>query len=206
MCPILPKPTVETKKSRGNELTWSEKVALLEKFDRWSEDLKARGVPKPSVRQFENLHAKRNTVSRLLKQRSKLKGLQDVMPDASAQLRHRIVLRPFLPVEYLLRDWLQYFRQRLIPINVQVLCLLAQDVYRAWKIDNGPLHDDRGNEPTWSNGWAYQFIKSWGLEYHKMKGEAASVSWDTIKDEVQEIMNELDKYEPEDNQNPRRIM
>lgn len=197
MCPILPKTTVDIKESRSNELTWSEKVALLEKFDRWNEDLKARGA-KPSIRQFEHLYAKRNMMSRLLQQREKLKGLQTVMPEETAQRRHRIMSRPFLPVEYLLRDWLLYFRRRLIPVNVQVLCLLAQDVYRTWKIENGPLRDGKGKEPTWSTSWAQKFIKSWNLTYHSMRGEAASVSWDEIKDEVQKIMEELNNYELDD--------
>ncbi|KAF9937752.1 hypothetical protein BGZ65_001082 [Modicella reniformis] len=84
------------------------------------------------------------------------------------------------------------------PCQQKDLALLANDVYRAWVIDNGPLHDNKGKEPSWSPNWALKFIKSWNWTYHKMRGEAASVSWDQIKDEIQKIMIELDQYQLED--------
>jgi hypothetical protein len=179
-------------------LTWNEKQDLLKKFDEWTADLKAQGVAKPSVRLFEQLYSKRGKVLRLLHQRSKLEGLHQVMPKEAAASRQRLMLRPFLPVESLLRDWLLYFRKRLIPVNIQILCLLAKDVYQSWIIDNGPLHDNKGKEPTWSRNWAQKFIKAWNIKYHKMKGEVGSVQIDEIQDEVNHIMTELDKYELDD--------
>ncbi|KAF9981368.1 hypothetical protein BGZ65_004028, partial [Modicella reniformis] len=126
--PILLKPSSDSKKS-NQELTWEQKAALLKKYDEWCKDVIALGV-KPSIRRFEDLYAKRNQVLRLLKQRPKLEGLKEVMPDEVAGHRIRVVTRPFLPIEKLIRDWLLYFRRRLIPINVKVLRLLGQDVYR----------------------------------------------------------------------------
>ncbi|KAF9957478.1 hypothetical protein BGZ65_002041 [Modicella reniformis] len=85
------------------------------------------------------LYAKKNQVSRLLKQRAKLKA---VLPDEVAE------------------------------------------VYRVWVANNAILKDNRGEEPEWTSNWAQKFIKSWNLKYHKMKGEAVSVSWDEIKEQV----------------------
>ncbi|KAF9951561.1 hypothetical protein BGZ65_005872, partial [Modicella reniformis] len=82
-CPILPKRSADAK-TPIRELTWNEKEALLEKFDEWCKTMKAQGVKEPSVRLFERQFATRGQVSRLLKQREKLKGLQVAMPEDAA--------------------------------------------------------------------------------------------------------------------------
>ncbi|KAI1285621.1 hypothetical protein EDD11_000818, partial [Mortierella claussenii] len=81
--PIYSKPPVKAKKSLAQQLSWTEQLAVLDKYDRWRENCLSLGV-KPSVNRFEARYAKKNQVSRLLKNREKLQGLMAVTPTATA--------------------------------------------------------------------------------------------------------------------------
>ncbi|KAF9161247.1 hypothetical protein BGX20_002185, partial [Mortierella sp. AD010] len=90
-----------------------------------------------------------------------------------------------------------YFRKRYIPVNVKI-CLLAADVYDIWSARVGELRDHKDRTPTWLEDWVRRFKESWRLVYHKMVGEARSVVWSQIEDEVKKISQILDKYDLDD--------
>src|SRR5690554_988614 len=161
--PILPGSPLNTapnapKKNASSELPWTEQLKLIRKFDVWKEEVKRLGQKKPSVRLFEDTYAKRNQVWRYLRKRTELENLEKLLPSEAGTSRRRVVYRPFLPVEYILKDWIMYFRARHIPINITVACLLAQDVYKAWSTNEGPLQDNQKRAPS--------FTQKMGTEFH----------------------------------------
>jgi hypothetical protein len=133
----------------------------------------------------------------LMDKREALEALSNTLPGATEK-RQRLVDRPFLPVESIVKQWLRYFRDRLIPIDITILRLLASDVYKTWVSAVGPLTDNKGQPSSWSEKWAHNFKRHWDIRYYKMVGEAASVDLEAIRPELQRIMERLDRYELDD--------
>ncbi|KAG0244708.1 hypothetical protein BG011_002874, partial [Mortierella polycephala] len=200
--PILPATDAASQgatKKRVAELNWQEKLDLIYKWDAWSAKWRQfieNTEPQMSV--FAKEHNIRvSYLKGLVERRESLEAITRTLSGATEK-RHRLVDRPFLPVENIVKQWLRYFRDRLIPIDITILRLLANDVYNTWESAIGPLTDNKGNPPSWSEKWAHNFMVHWDIHYYKMVGEASSVDLEAIGPEVQKIMERLDRYELDD--------
>jgi len=185
---LAPKEDVQDSKGR---LSLEERRERLQQWLAHRDIVRATTGSDPNKASYERHHGwSPHTIDRLMKDKERLEAIRPNQAN-----RCRIDKRPYHAVEAVLIDMVDDIRSRQLSVDTVLLRALAHDVYTILWNRMGFMPFPR---PDFGSSWVEGFKKAWGLDYHRMQGEAGSVDMDVIAAGVDRVKAIAAEYSLDD--------